>query len=113
MDDYPYFTKDTTRWEQVTKATQGFQDICSLLTQFYAMVITQSHLSAISWEEAWGDPKRPKFGMAYLLLALAQEGEEERKFGLVAIWVHSYQTILPSLEEVVKKLTLLINTRED
>ena len=51
--------------------------------------------------------------MAYLLLAPAQEAEEERTFGLVVVWVHPSQTLLPSLEEVVRKLTLLINTRED
>ena len=51
--------------------------------------------------------------MAYLLLAPAQEAEEERRFGLVVVWVHPSQTLLPSLEEVVRKLTLLINTKED
>ena len=61
----------------------------------------------------WGDPKRPRFGMAYLLLVSAQEAEEDRRFSLVVVWVHPSQTLLPSLNEVVKKLTLLINTRED
>ena len=51
--------------------------------------------------------------MAYLLLALAQEVEEERKFGLVMVWVHLCQVLLISLDEAVKKLTLLINTRKD
>ena len=70
-------------------------------------------LSAISQAEAWGDPKRPRFGMAYLLLAPAQEVEDKRRFGLVAVWVHQCQAHLPLVEEAVRKLTLLINTRED
>ena len=51
--------------------------------------------------------------MAYLLLAPSQEAEEEKRFGLAGVWVHPNQILLPSLEEVVKKLTLLISTKED
>ena len=51
--------------------------------------------------------------MAYLLLVPAQEAEEEKRFGLAGVWVHPNQTLLPSLEEAVKKLTLLISTEED
>ena len=51
--------------------------------------------------------------MAYLLIVPLQAVEEERKFRLVAMWVHSFQTLLSSLEEAAKKLTLLINTRDD
>ena len=51
--------------------------------------------------------------MAYLLLVPAQEEEEEKRFGLAGVWVHPNQTLLPSLEEAAKKLTLLISTKED
>ena len=51
--------------------------------------------------------------MAYLLLVPAQEVEEERRFRLVVVWVHPCQAYLPMLEEAVRKLALLINTRED
>ena len=51
--------------------------------------------------------------MACLLLAPAQEVEEQRIFGLVAVWVHRCQAHLPSVEEVARKLAFLINTRED
>ena len=94
-------------------ATWGSLDICPLLTQFQVKEINRSGLSAISHVEAWGDPKRPKSDMAYLLLAPDQVVEEERKFGLVAVWTHLCQAHLPSLDEVVRKLTLLISTGED
>ena len=68
------------------------------------MEITQSGISAISQAEVWGNLKKPRFGMAYLLLVLAQEAEEERKFRLVLVWVHPYQALLPSLDEVAKNL---------
>ena len=77
------------------------------------MEIIQLGLSAISWAEAWGNPKRPRFGMAYLLPVPAQEVEEERRFRLVAVWVHPCQAHLPTLEEAARKLALLISTRED
>ena len=91
----------------------GSHDICPLLTQFNATVITQSSLLAISWAKAWGDPKKPKFSMAHLFIAPAQAVEEERIFGLVAVWVHLCQTLLSSLEEAAKKLALLINTGDE
>ena len=113
MNDYSHVAEDANRWEQTAEATWGLHDICPLLLQFYVMAISQWHLLAISQAKAWGDPKKPKLGMAYLLIAPAQMVEEERIFGLVVMWVHPCQTILSSLEEAVKKLTLLINTGDD
>ena len=56
---------------------------------------------------------RQLLGIAYLLLAPAQEAEEEKRFGLAGVWDHPNQTLLPSLKEAVKKLTLLISTKKD
>ena len=78
MNDYSHFAEDANRWEQTTEAMWGSHDICPLLSQFNIMVISQSCLLAISWAKAWGDPRKPKLGMAYLLLVLAQRVEEER-----------------------------------
>ena len=113
MNDCSHFSKDTNRWEQATKATWRSHDICPLLTQFYTTAITWWCLSAIFQAKAWGDPKKPKLSMAYLLIVPAQVVEEERKFRLVAIWVHLCQTLLSLLEEAAKKLTLLINTGDN
>ena len=113
MNDYSHFAKDTNRWEQATKVTWWSHDICPLLTQFYAMAITWLHLSAISQAKAWEDSRKPKLGMAYLLIVPLQAVEEERKFRLVAMWVHPCQTLLSLLEEAVKKLALLINTGDN
>ena len=112
MDDYAYFPSDASKWEQVSMATWRSHDVCPLLSQFQVMEITQLGLSAISHAEVWGEPKRPKSDMAYLHLALDQ-AVEERKFVLVVVWTHPCQACLPSLDEVVRKLTLLINTGED
>ena len=109
MDDYASFASNTSKWEQVNMATWGSLDIFPLLTQFQVVEITRVGLSAISRAEAWGDPKRPKSDKAYLLLA-PNQAVEERRFGLVAVWTHPCQAHLPSLDEAVRKLTLLINT---
>ena len=68
--------------------------------------------SAIS-QTGGGTPKRQLQVMAYLLLVPSEEAEEEKRFGLVGVWVHPNQILIPSLEEVAKKLTLLISTKED
>ena len=52
-------------------------------------------------------------GMAYLLLVPSQEAEEEKRFSLVGVWFDPNQFLLSSLKEAAKKLTLLINTKED
>ena len=70
--------------------------------QFHILGITRVGLSAISQAGGWGKPKKQLQGMAYLLLVPAQEAEEEKRFGLVGVWVHPNQTLLPSLEEVAK-----------
>ena len=60
-------------------AMWGSLDICPTLTQFQVVEITRVGLSAISPTKAWGDPKRPKSDMAYLLLVpdeVVEEGED-------------------------------------
>ena len=112
-NDYSHFAEDVNRWEQATEAMWGSHDICPLLSQFYITAISQSHLLAVSQEKAWGDTKIPRLGMAYLLKAPGQVVKEERIFRLVAMWVYPCQTLLSSLEEAAKKLTLLVNTGDD
>ena len=113
MDDYVSYASNTSKWEQANMAMWGYLDICPPLTQFWVVEITRVGLSTISLAKVWRDPKRPKSDMAYLLLAPNMVVEEERRFGLVAVWTHPCQAHLPSLDEVERKLTLLINTGED
>ena len=113
MNNYSHLAEDANRWEQTTEAMWGSHDICPLLSQFYVMAISQLCLSAMSWAKAWGDPKKPKLSIAYLLIVPAQLVEEERKFRLVAMWVHPCQTLLSFLDKTVKKLVILFNTGDD
>ena len=113
MNAYVSFASDTSKWEQANMATWGSLDICPPLMQFQVVEITRTCLSAISHAKVWGDPKRPKSDVAYLLLAPNQVVEEERRFMLVAVWAHPCQACLPLLDKVARKLALLINTGED
>ena len=70
--------------------------------------VTWSELLALSCTGAWGDTEKPH-DMAYLLIVLGKTIEEEMAFKLTMVWVHPHQTHLPSLDEAVRKLTLVIN----
>ena len=52
-------------------------------------------------EKLYGD-------MAFLLIVPQKTIEEKMAFGLVVVWIHPYQAHLSSLDEAVRKLTLLI-----
>ena len=47
--------------------------------------------------------------MAYLLIARGKTVEVEMVFRLAVVWVLPHQACLSSLDEVARKLTLLIN----
>ena len=51
--------------------------------------------------------------LAFLLILPERAIEEELAFGLVVVWVHPYQACIPFLEEVVRKLTLIIPSGEN
>ena len=111
--NYASFAQDAKRWDSMNEAFWGLHDICPSLMWFHISGITRADLSAISQTGGWGNPKKQSHSMAYLLLASSQEVGEEERFGLAGMWVHPNQILLPSLEETVKKLTLLISTKED
>ena len=111
--NYAYFAKDANRWDSMIEAIWGSHNICPFLMQFHVLGLTRVGLSALCQTGGWGNPKRPLLGMAYFLLVPAQEVEEEKRFSLAGVWVHPNQTLLPSLEEAAKQLTLLISTKKD
>ena len=109
MSSYAYFAKDPGWWEEFTQVLWGYQDICPSLTQFQVAQVTQSELSVLSLAGAWGDVEKFWGNMAFLLIAPKKTIEGEMAFGLAEVWVHPYQACLSSLDEAVKKPTLLIN----
>ena len=79
------------------------------LSQFQVRDVTQSELLALSHAGVWGDTEKPHQDMAYLLIALGKTVKGEMVFELAVVWVCPHQVCLSSLDEAVRKLTLLID----
>ena len=58
----------------------------------------------------WGDAEKFWANLAFLLIAPTKTIQAEVAFGLTVVWAHPYQAHLSSLDEVAKKLTLLVNS---
>ena len=109
MGEYTHFSKNPCLWEELTQMLWGSHDICPCLSQFQVRDMTRSELSALSHMGAWGDTQKPQCNMAYLLIAPGKTIKGEMAFGLTVVWAHPHQACLPSLDEVVRKFTLLID----
>ena len=53
-NDYAYYSKNPTLWEEASQALWGGHDICPLLPQFMVTLITRWEISALSHKEVWG-----------------------------------------------------------
>ena len=60
------------------------------------------------WIRGMGDAEKFHSDLAYLLLSPKKATKEKMVFGLAVVWVHPYQAHIPTLDEVQRKLTLLI-----
>ena len=109
MGDYAYFAKDPGQWEESTQVLWAYHDICASLTQFQVALVTWSELSALSHTGAWGDAEKFQGNMAFLLIVPEKTIKGEMAFRLAMVWAHPYQACLSSLDEAVRKLTLLIS----
>ena len=109
MGDYAYFSQYHGWWEELTEALWGSHDICPSLMQFKVEEITQLELLALSHAWAWGSMEKPYGDVAFLLIAPGKTIEGEMAFGLAAMWAHPHQACICSLDEVLRKLALLIN----
>ena len=109
MGNYVQFSQDPGQWEESTQALWGSHDIILSLTWFKVAEIMQLELLALSHAEAWGNIKKPQGDMAFLLIVPRKNIKGEMAFRLAMVWAHPLQAQLSSLDEAVKKLTLLIN----
>ena len=109
MGNYVHFSKAPSIWEESTQMLWGSHDICPSLSWFQVRDVTWSELLALSHAGEWGETENPQCDMAYLLIAPGKTIEGEMAFRLATVWAHPHQACLPSLDEVARKLTLLIN----
>ena len=60
-----------------------------------------------------GNAKKFHSDLAFVLVLAKKATKEEMVFGLAMVWVHPYQTCIPTLDEVVRNLTLLTTSHEN
>ena len=57
-------------------------------------------------------PKKFHSDLAFLLVLPEEATEEDMMFGLAMVWVDPYQACAPTLDEAVRKLSLLATSHE-
>ena len=111
MCDYTFFSKDPSQWDEAYQSLLGCHNICPILEQFHTAQVTQPQLSSLTCLLVWGDPKRFHSNVAFLLI-LPKEGiAGECVYGLAMVWVHPYQARVFTIDDAVRKLTLLASAR--
>ena len=75
--------------------------------------MTQSELSSLTGSGAWVNSKKFGSDLVYLLVSPQKANKEEMVFRLAMVWVHPYQVHVPTLDEMVRKLTLFTASHEN
>ena len=111
MGNYAYFAKDPGQWEESTQVLWGCHDICPSLTQFQVALVIWSELSALAPTGVWGDTEKFWGDMTFSSNS-TWEDHWGGRWHLAWPWYgHTpYQTHLFSLDEVERKLALLLNS---
>ena len=88
----------------------GHLDICPLLNQFHLSSITYLELSSLTSLRAWGDAEKFCSNITYLLVSTKDGAMSDRVYGLSTILVNLYQARVSTMEEAVRKLTVLVSS---
>ena len=107
MCDYAFFSKDPSQWDEAYQSLWGHHDICPILEQFHIAQVLQPEFSSLTCLLAWGDPKRFHSNVAFLLILPEGGIVGERVYRLAMVWVHPYKARVSTIDDTVRKLTLL------
>ena len=80
---------------------------------FQVHTITQSQLSALSQAGAWGEAKKCRQDMAFMMVAPSANARGNPLFGLAEVYAHSCWGHLTTLVKAAQKLLLLANDGPD
>ena len=83
----------------------GHINICPLLQWFQIPSLSQAELSSLNDLRVWGERQKFHHDITFLLVLAEDVATGDRKYGLSTIWVNPSQARVPSMEEVVRKLT--------
>ena len=113
MSEFSHLCADTMLWDPTTKTAWGSLDFCPMITQFQLCTITQTQLFALSQAGAWGEAKKPRWDMAFLMIVPSINAGGEELFSLAVVWVHPCQGCLTTLVEAAQKLMMLADDIPD
>ena len=89
----------------------GDINICALLQWFQIPSLSQVDLSSLNSLKAWGERQKFCHNIAFLFILAEEEATGDRQYGLLTVWVNPSQARVPSMEEVVWKLTAWASSR--
>ena len=107
----PSFYKKWTSGGKGWLPCEGNISIYPLLHQFQLPCHSQVELSSFNGLKAWGEGQKLCHDIAFLLVQAEDEATGARNYGLSTIWVNHSQARVPSVEEVVGKLTAYASSR--
>ena len=101
----PFSYRKQTGGGKIWSLLWGDISICPPLHQFQLPCHSQAELSSLNGLKPWGEGQKLHHDIAFLLVLAEEEATGARNYGLSAIWVNPSQARVPSMEEVVGKLT--------
>ena len=75
--------------------------------------MNQPGLSSLTHLLVWGDPERFCSDVGFLLILHKEGIAGEKVYGPAMVWVHPYQARVSTIDDVVRKLTLLASSGPD
>ena len=91
----------------------GDINICPLLHWFQLPCHSQAELSSLNGLKVWGEGQKLHHDITFLLVWAEEEVMGDRNYGLSTVWVNPSQARVPSMEEVVGKLTTWASSGPD
>ena len=113
MSEFSHLCADATLWNPTTRAAWGSLNFCPTLMQFQVHAIMQTQLTALSQAGAWGEVEKPRWNMAFLIIAPSTNAGGDQVFSLAVVWAHPCHGHLSILVKAAQKLMLLAGNSSD
>ena len=109
MSEFSHLCANATLWDLTTRAAWGSLNFCPTLTWLQVCAVMQTQLTALSQAGAWGEVKKPRWDMAFLMIVPSTNARGDQVFGLAVVWAHPCQGCLSTLVEAAQKLMQLVD----
>ena len=113
MSEFSCPCANATLWDPNTRAAWGSINFCPGLTWFQVCAFMQTQWTALSQAGPWGEVEKPRWDMAFLMIAPSTNDGGDQFLSLAVVWVHPHQGHLPTLAEAAQKLMPLVDNGPD